>query len=130
MAGDVVFLEGEMGAGKSTFARAVLRAVGVDDSFQGSPTFAIAHEYRSRGGIVMSHVDLYRLKTEEELEDSGVLDALSSSERIVLIEWMSRFESVACAVVQAKKRAGHRVFRVDLARADDVQLRRVTITRL
>src|SRR3954471_23594503 len=74
-AGDRVFLEGPLGAGKTTFARALLEGIGVTQPPEGSPTFAIAHEYRvsegvSRGPVI--HIDLYRLKSEGELEAAGI----------------------------------------------------------
>src|SRR4051812_18539939 len=61
--GHRVVLDGEMGAGKSTFARALLEALGIGARAEGSPTFAIMHEYESRLGTV-AHLDLYRMKSE------------------------------------------------------------------
>src|SRR4051812_19325140 len=69
--GDRVLLEGEMGVGKTTFARALLEGLGVVQPPEGSPTFAIAHEYFSARGDVV-HIDFYRLKSEAEIEDAGV----------------------------------------------------------
>src|SRR4051812_290672 len=59
--GDRVFLEGEMGAGKSTFARFLLEGLEHDRDAEGSPSFPIAHEYRTRLGPLV-HIDFYRLK--------------------------------------------------------------------
>lgn len=56
--GDLVLLEGEVGAGKSTFARAAMRALGVEGPIP-SPTFTIGRAYRGR--LPVSHIDLYRL---------------------------------------------------------------------
>src|SRR5690348_5184115 len=68
---DRVLLEGEMGAGKTTFARALLEGLGVIQPAEGSPSFAIAHEYDSPRGPVV-HVDFYRLKDESEIEDAAI----------------------------------------------------------
>jgi tRNA A37 threonylcarbamoyladenosine biosynthesis protein TsaE len=76
-----------MGAGKSTFAR----AFGVDRAAEGSPTFAIAHEYQSRGGERVIHADGYRLKSDAELEETGLLESLWDPEILVLFEWMDLF---------------------------------------
>src|SRR5271156_4913445 len=67
--GDRVLLEGPLGAGKSTFARALLEGLGVIQPPEGSPSFAIAHEYSCVRGQVV-HVDLYRLKHESEIEEA------------------------------------------------------------
>src|SRR4051812_16090482 len=72
--GDRVLLEGPMGAGKTTFSRALLAGLGVEQPPEGSPTFAIAHEYRtSRPGGVgqVVHIDFYRLRSESEIEEAG-----------------------------------------------------------
>jgi tRNA threonylcarbamoyladenosine biosynthesis protein TsaE len=87
---DHVLLEGTMGAGKSTFARLILDAWGVEQSAEGSPTFALAHEYRSPRGEVI-HLDCYRLRSEEELEAAGVLEYFWDRRALVLAEWVSLF---------------------------------------
>src|SRR4051812_11473567 len=69
--GDRVLLEGPMGVGKTTFARSLLMSLGVHQPPEGSPTFAIAHEYDSpRCGVV--HIDFYRLRSEDEIDDAGI----------------------------------------------------------
>lgn len=82
--GDVVTLDGDLGAGKTAFARGVVRGLG----YQGrvtSPTFAIANEYSTPGGVV-AHFDLYRICDEEALFELGFEEYLDG-ERILLIEW-------------------------------------------
>jgi len=78
--GACVALHGDLGAGKTEFARAVIRALRGEGAVVPSPTFTIAQEY---GGI--SHFDLYRVKGAEELLEIGLPDALGRD--IVLIEW-------------------------------------------
>ena len=85
-AGDRVLLNGPMGSGKSTFARALIKALGVEQDSEGSPSFAIAHEY---GSIV--HLDLYRLKSEMEIEEAGIPAYFWEGESIVLVEWLASF---------------------------------------
>ncbi len=112
-AGDRVLLEGPMGAGKSTFARALLEACGCELPPAGSPTFAIAHEYPSPRGTLI-HIDVYRLESPSELESAGVESALwERSETIVLTEWLSKFTEEYQSLLSRYKQG--RVWRVQLA---------------
>jgi tRNA threonylcarbamoyl adenosine modification protein YjeE len=113
--GDRVLLEGEMGAGKTTFARALLSGLGVIQPPEGSPSFAIAHEYDSpRGNVV--HIDFYRLKHESEIEDAGVDAYFWERQAIVVSEWTSMFPNFEAAVREAAARAGseNRIWKVIL----------------
>ena len=88
--GDNIFLIGELGAGKSVFARAFMRYLGVRGNIP-SPSFIIDASYEA-GGRTIHHIDLYRLSgKEEELEQYGVLDALDSS-AVVILEWADRLD--------------------------------------
>lgn len=88
-AGKTVFaFHGQMGAGKTTFIHAICDAKNVKDVV-GSPTFSIINEYEydcEGTKKVMFHIDLYRLKDEEEAIRTGVEDALYSG-YICLVEW-------------------------------------------
>jgi tRNA threonylcarbamoyladenosine biosynthesis protein TsaE len=87
-AGDRVFLSGELGSGKTTFVRAMLRRLGVSETIP-SPSFNVMTSY-SCSSFVLHHVDLYRLEgTPSELEQFGVLDLLGS-EDVVAVEWAER----------------------------------------
>ncbi|MDX8401293.1 MAG: tRNA (adenosine(37)-N6)-threonylcarbamoyltransferase complex ATPase subunit type 1 TsaE [Mariprofundaceae bacterium] len=86
--GDVLALHGELGAGKSVFARAVMRALGVRDAAMPSPTFAIIQEYAGEACRV-AHMDWYRLAGAEELEAIGVREYFQPP-WICLIEWPER----------------------------------------
>ena len=79
--------QGSMGAGKTTFIRALCAAKNVKETV-GSPTFSIINEYGYPGGTLF-HLDLYRLKDEEEALRAGVEDCLYSGE-ICLVEWPDR----------------------------------------
>jgi tRNA threonylcarbamoyladenosine biosynthesis protein TsaE len=76
---------GEMGAGKTTLIHALCEELGVRDHIS-SPTFSIINEYVSDGGHTVYHMDLYRLKNEDEVISSGVEDCLYSG-NICLVEW-------------------------------------------
>ena len=80
-------VKGNMGAGKTSFIRALCNAKNVRETV-GSPTFSIINEYSFTGGIIY-HLDLYRLKDEEEAIQAGVEDCLYSGE-ICLVEWPDR----------------------------------------
>ncbi len=83
----VFAFRGEMGAGKTTFISKVCELLGVEDNM-GSPTFSIINEYATPGGSVF-HMDLYRLKDEEEAIQAGVEDLLYSGE-LCFVEWPDR----------------------------------------
>src|SRR6478752_7142522 len=80
----VFAISGGMGAGKTTFIKSVCRALGATGTI-GSPTFSIINEYTSREGRIL-HMDLYRLKDEEEAVQAGVEDALYSGD-YCFVEW-------------------------------------------
>jgi tRNA threonylcarbamoyladenosine biosynthesis protein TsaE len=87
--GDLVLLEGELGAGKTYLVKAIVRALGVpSDQPVTSPTFEILHEFHGRCPIV--HADLYRLDPSESLEELGLSQRVSG-DAVVLIEWGERF---------------------------------------
>ncbi len=86
--GDVVGLYGELGSGKTTLARAILRAAtGDPDLIVPSPTFTLVEVYETERGTFW-HFDLYRLEAPEQVYELGWEDALA--EGIVLIEWPQR----------------------------------------
>ena len=82
--GDVVTLDGDLGAGKTAFARGVLRGLGYEGRVT-SPTFAIANEYDTAAAPV-AHFDMYRILDAEALWELG-FDEYLDGRRIVLIEW-------------------------------------------
>lgn len=86
----VVTLAGDLGAGKTTLARAICEGYGVTEDVT-SPTFAIVHEYDAPRSPVY-HLDLYRLDSERDLQNIGWDDILRS-EALVLIEWPERAAS-------------------------------------
>ena len=83
----VITLDGDLGAGKTTLARAICAGFGVRDEVT-SPTFAIVHMYEAPKAPVY-HVDLYRLDGPRELQNIG-WDDLVQSDALLLIEWPDR----------------------------------------
>ncbi|MBO9590217.1 tRNA (adenosine(37)-N6)-threonylcarbamoyltransferase complex ATPase subunit type 1 TsaE [Devosia sp.] len=92
--GDIVSLEGELGAGKSALARATIRALAGDPELEvPSPTFALVQPYETPRGPVL-HADLYRLGDAAEADELGLLDNAGA---FVLVEWAERAAHVADA---------------------------------
>lgn len=93
----VVALEGELGAGKTTFIKGFSRALGVREKIL-SPTFVIIHRHRIRNQESrirnLYHIDCYRLKSEKDLLKLGVKKIFANPENIVLIEWADRVKKI------------------------------------
>lgn len=86
--GDAVALEGDLGAGKTTLARAILRALGITEDVP-SPTFTLVQIYETPR-LTVRHYDLYRIEDASEMDELGLDDALV--EGAALIEWPERAE--------------------------------------
>lgn len=110
---DVVYLEGDLGAGKTCFARGVASGLGAASRDVASPTFAILHEYAGpSGGIVLRHLDLYRLAdSPRELEVLGLPESVAGAP--VIVEWPNRsLEAVlppTRRILLARDPAGRRI---------------------
>ncbi|HEY6578147.1 MAG TPA: tRNA (adenosine(37)-N6)-threonylcarbamoyltransferase complex ATPase subunit type 1 TsaE [Rhizomicrobium sp.] len=85
-AGDTIALEGDLGAGKTTLARAILRALGVTGDVP-SPSFTLVQTYETPQ-LKVAHCDLYRIEDPAELDELGLDDALLGG--AVLMEWPER----------------------------------------
>lgn len=82
--GDILLLEGNLGAGKTTFTQGLAEGLGVDE-FVNSPTFVIINEYFS-GHLPLYHMDLYRLEDEAQLYDLGVEEYFFGN-GVSVVEW-------------------------------------------
>ncbi|MDH5649395.1 MAG: tRNA (adenosine(37)-N6)-threonylcarbamoyltransferase complex ATPase subunit type 1 TsaE [Gammaproteobacteria bacterium] len=106
----IVFLKGDLGAGKTTLVRGILRGLGYHDSVK-SPTFSL-HEQYVFGGLTVHHFDLYRLQEPEELEYLGFRDLLRPG-NVFLIEWPERAQAILpdpdIEIIITKETTGRRV---------------------
>lgn len=90
----VFAFNGPMGAGKTTFIRALCTALGVEDDYATSPSFSIINEYRSASTAeLIYHFDLYRLESIEEAFDIGVEDYFDSG-ALCFLEWPERIADI------------------------------------
>jgi tRNA threonylcarbamoyladenosine biosynthesis protein TsaE len=83
--GELIVLEGDLGMGKTVFARGIAIGLGISEDEVRSPSFTLVHEYEG-GRYPLFHVDLYRLDGDEDLEGLG-LDELTEAGGVVLVEW-------------------------------------------
>ncbi len=103
--GETVLLEGDLGAGKTAFAREVAHGLGVpEEEPVASPTFALVHEYAippgpgGRGERLLLHADLYRLSHPDEILELG-LEGVIGVSAVALVEWGERFADAIPGVV-------------------------------
>lgn len=95
----VIALEGELGAGKTTFTQAFAEALGVKDRLK-SPTFVLMKHYKIKPTTndqqltTLYHLDCYRLRDSKDLEPLGMKDIFNNLQNIVLIEWAERVADI------------------------------------
>lgn len=85
--GDIVLLEGDVGAGKTHFARALIQSILLEPEDVPSPTFTLVQVYDTRNGALW-HTDLYRVSADTEIDELGLMGAFD--EAICLVEWPDR----------------------------------------
>lgn len=106
-AGDLVVLAGEMGTGKTAFAKGFGAALGVTEPIT-SPTFTLVHSYQA-GKLTLHHADIYRLSTHNEVADLALAELLDY-DGIVLVEWGD---------VVARSLGDHLLVQLDAVEDDD-----------
>jgi tRNA threonylcarbamoyladenosine biosynthesis protein TsaE len=90
--GDVLLLHGDLGAGKTTLAKGIASALGIEDVVS-SPSFSLVNEYDTRLASAVSrlyHLDLYRLQSEGDLATIGFEDLVAPADGVTLVEWPER----------------------------------------
>ena len=115
--GDIVLLNGEVGVGKSVFARGIARSFGIKQDIN-SPTFTIYNAYQLANGVVLYHIDAYRIKHIDEVYDIGLDEVISDTNGICLIEWHCNIRELL---------ANKKAFTVDIERLLENN-RQITIT--
>jgi tRNA threonylcarbamoyladenosine biosynthesis protein TsaE len=88
--GVIIWLEGDLGAGKTTFTKGVARGLGVE-GYVNSPTFTLVNEYEGR--LPVYHLDCYRLESGQEALDFGIEEYLDG-EGVTIIEWPERISEI------------------------------------
>jgi tRNA threonylcarbamoyladenosine biosynthesis protein TsaE len=95
-AGDVITLDGDLGAGKTCFVQGLARGMGLATRDVASPTFNIVKEHlpTRAGGLRLYHVDLYRIAGASELDELG-METYLYGDGVAAVEWMERFPSLS-----------------------------------
>jgi len=91
--GDVLLLQGDLGAGKTTLTRALAEGLGIDPANVSSPTFVIAQRHENEEGPDLVHVDAYRLDEDADLDALG-WDRLADGSAVLVIEWPERIAAL------------------------------------
>ena len=108
----LIFLDGDLGAGKTAFARGFIRALHGAEVIVPSPTFTLVQPYEGRPDIL--HADLYRLAAAEEIDELGLIDALA--DHICLVEWADKADTLlppADIIVRLSQKEAARHIRVE-----------------
>jgi len=91
--GEVVALHGELGAGKTQFARGIVKGLGGDPHTVSSPTFVLLNVYDT-GRLRVFHLDAYRVHGAEDFDAIGFAELLEQRDGVIVVEWPSRVESL------------------------------------
>lgn len=89
--GEIITLNGDLGAGKTTFTKGIAKALGINQNSVTSPTFTIMKGYE--GTLKLYHFDMYRIEKAEELTELGLEEVLNDPSGVCVIEW-NKFESL------------------------------------
>ncbi len=105
--GDTVLLSGDLGMGKTVFARGIAAGLGVDPRQVRSPSFTLVNRYSGRA--LVHHVDLYRVEKLEDMDELG-LEEILGGDGVTVVEWAERlgpYRPERAVVVRIADRGGH-----------------------
>lgn len=88
--GDIISLDGELGAGKTVFTRGLAKGLGVNSAIL-SPTFVLMRQYKGKE-LLLYHFDMYRLENWIEARDAGLYDFIGSTQAVTVIEWAEKIK--------------------------------------
>ena len=111
--GKIILLNGDLGAGKTTFVKFLCQYLGSNDNVT-SPTFTIINEYSGR--LPIYHMDMYRIESLDEAVMTGCVDIIESCDGVCLIEWPDILAQVLpknCIKINIKKSNEQRIFDVE-----------------
>lgn len=92
-AGDLLGLQGDLGAGKTTFVKGLAAGLGLKEKDEvKSPTFVLMHIYPTK--IPLYHFDLYRLETDQEMQSTGIDEFVGDRQGITCIEWADKAKNI------------------------------------
>jgi len=95
--GDIIFLHGELGTGKTTLTKGIAKGLNIETDIT-SPTFTLMNIYdipKNANGIKqLIHIDTYRMETAQDLIDIGVEDYLGAPDTVTIVEWPEKIESL------------------------------------
>jgi tRNA threonylcarbamoyladenosine biosynthesis protein TsaE len=104
--GEVILLSGDLGSGKTVFAKGIAAGLGIQKILQ-SPTFVLMKTYKVDSNLsnvrTFVHIDIYRLNDAQELVDIGILDYLGRSDTVVAIEWPEKAEQLLQGVKNSRR---------------------------
>lgn len=104
--GELLLLSGELGSGKTTFVGYLAEALGIESGWVSSPSFTLVQRYPpGLKGIALTHVDLYRLRSQRELEGLGIEEILDSAD-LVAVEWPAVGETLWAECSRPVRRLG------------------------
>lgn len=120
--GDTVLLTGDLGMGKTVFARGIAAGLGVDEEQVRSPSFTLVNPYSGR--LPVYHVDLYRIEKVEDMDELGLLEILGG-DGVAIVEWAERlgpYRPAGAVEVHIGDRGGQeREIRIDDRRAHSIR---------
>ena len=89
--GEVLLLTGDLGAGKTVFAKGIARGLGITETVT-SPTFTVANTYEGR--LKLYHFDMYRISDYREAEETGIQDFIGNKNGVCVIEWAENIKEL------------------------------------